>query len=174
MSDGRPLIVAWANWFANNKLTHPFVYSEGSNRMEAINQWPLQFPVTSDCSSFVTLVYNLSGCADPNGMNYDHEGYTGTLTTHGTEIPLAKVQPGDVIVYGPGTGWHTAIVVVAGPNPLTVSMGQNGDPSFVHVSQDGRTPQRYFRYVTKSVNLARNPSSIPTHPSHGLPTPPKK
>jgi len=169
MSDGRPLVVTWANWLANNKTTHPALYSEGPDRMKAINQWPLVFPLTLDCSSFVTLVYNLSGCADPNGMNYDHEGYTGTLISHGTEIPLAQVQAGDIVIYGPGTGAHTAIVVQSGSNPLTVSMGQNGDPSFVHVSQDGRLPQRYFRYVTKQVGPVRAIPVSAAHPSNGKP-----
>ena len=104
-------------------------------------------PWIGDCSTFVTWLYWMCGLPDPNGLNYNGTGYTGTLLSHGTKIPLAEVQPGDVIVYGPGTGWHTAIVVEAGPDPMTVSMGQQGDPSRVRVSQDGRLPQTFLRFI---------------------------
>ena len=107
----------------------------------------------------MTLCYWLAGADDPNGLGYDHEGYTGTLLSHGLEIPLAQVQPGDVIVYGPGTGWHTALVVQAGSDPLTISHGQQGDPSLVRVSQDGRQPQRYLRFHTDAKTV-RTPSEL--------------
>jgi len=78
------------------------------------------------------------------------------------------VQPGDVIVYGPGTGWHTAIIVEAGSDPLTVSMGQNGDPSYVRVSQDGRLPQTYLRFIPKDANV---PAPTPVPPKVPAPRP---
>lgn len=112
---------------------------------------PGVLPVNADCSAFVTLCYNWAGAADPNGMGYNHTGYTGTLLSHGTKIALNQVQPGDVIVYGPGTGWHTALVIEGGPNPLTISHGQQGDPSYCHVSQDGRLPQTYLRFNTTAI-----------------------
>jgi len=160
MTDVRSTIVEWANWFAHNKTTHPFVYSEGSDRMSAIGQWPLKYPVHCDCSAFVTLCYWLAGAADPNGQGYDHEGYTGTLLSHGKGVTVVEATVGDVIVYGPGDGWHTAVIVEAGPDPLTVSMGQNGDPSFVRVSQDGRQPQRYLRFSTEQVHPSHTPDVV--------------
>lgn len=167
MSDSRQAFVNWANWFANNKATHPFVYTEGAARMEAIGQWPLKFPVSSDCSGFVTLCANLAGMADPNGQKYDHEGYTGTLLSQNAHIPQVDVQPGDIVVYGPGTGWHTAVIVqVQGSNILTVSHGEQGDPSFVWVNHpesgnphnyptDGREPQTFLRLQTATVGVVR-------------------
>ena len=153
MTDVKDNIVAWAKWAVANHAK--FTYSEGPQRMSGIGH-PGKLPVIADCSAFVTLCYNWAGAADPNGQNYDHEGYTGTLLSHGTKIPLAQVQPGDVIVYGPGTGWHTALVVdVSGANaknPLTISHGQEGDPSYCHVSQDGRLPQTYLRFNTSALN----------------------
>ena len=153
MTDVRDTIVAWAKWGATNHAK--FTYSEGPQRMSGIGH-PGKLPVTADCSAFVTLCYNWAGAPDPNGQNYDHEGYTGTLLAHGTKIPLSQVQPGDVIVYGPGTGLHTAIVVdvtgVNAKNPLTVSHGQAGDPSYCHVNQDGRLPQTYLRFNTSAIN----------------------
>ena len=157
MTDVRNDIISWAKWFADNKHTHPFNYSEGPERMAAIGEWPVKYPVTCDCSAFVTLCYWLAGAADPNGQGYDHEGYTGTLLSHGHEIVFGNNAAGDVIVYGPGTGWHTAIIVEAGPDPLTVSMGEQGDPSYVRVSQDGRLPQRILRFNTTAVAASRTP-----------------
>ena len=129
--DVRDIITDWGKFFANNKKTHPFNYSEGPQRMSEIGVWPIKYPVTCDCSAFVTICYWLAGAADPNGQKYDHEGYTGTLVSHGKKITLAEVLPGDVIVYGTGTGVHAVLVVVGGADPLCASMGQQGDPSLV-------------------------------------------
>ena len=148
MTDVRDNIVAWAKWAAAHH--DKFNYTEGPLRMSGIGK-PGVLPVNADCSAFVTLCYNWAGAGDPNGMGYNHTGYTGTLLSHGTKIALNQVQPGDVIVYGPGTGWHTALVIEGGPNPLTISHGQQGDPSYCHVSQDGRLPQTYLRFNTTAV-----------------------
>jgi len=152
MTDVRENIIAWAKWAATNHAK--FNYSQGAQRMSGINR-PGKLPVIADCSSFVTLCYNWAGAPDPNGMSYNHTGYTGTLLSHGKKIALKDVQPGDVIVYGGGTGEHTALIVdVSGANsknPLTISHGQQGDPSYVHVNQDGRKPQTYLRFNTTAM-----------------------
>jgi cell wall-associated NlpC family hydrolase len=147
MIDVRSNIVAWAKWAAAHH--EKFNYTQGPNRMSNIGK-PGLLPVYADCSSFVTLCYNWAGAPDPNGMSYNHTGYTGTLLAHGQKIALKDVQPGDVIVYGGGTGEHTALIVgVDGNNnPLTISHGQQGDPSYIHVNQDGRKPQTYLRFNT--------------------------
>jgi len=157
MADTRQAIVAWAHWLMEHKAE--MNYSEGPARMSAIGVWPPKFPIDCDCSAFVTLCYWLAGADDPNGQHYDHEGYTGTLLSHGLIIPREQVQAGDVIVYGPGTGWHTALVVEPGHDPLTISMGQQGDPSLVYVSQDGRQPQTYLRFHT-GANTVRTPHEL--------------
>jgi len=150
MTDVRQNIVAWAKWAASNHAK--FNYTQGANRMANIGK-PGSLPVNADCSSFVTLCYNWAGAPDPNGMGYNHTGYTGTLLSHGKKIALKDVMPGDVIVYGGGTGEHTALIVgVNGSkNPLTISHGQQGDPSYCHVSQDGRLPQTYLRFNTNAI-----------------------
>jgi len=148
MSDTRNAVVEWAKWLMEHKAQ--MNYSEGGDRLAAIGEWPPKFPINTDCSGFVTLCYWLAGAPDPTNSNYgSHEGYTGTELNIGTEIPKQLVEPGDAIVYGPGTGWHTALIVEAGEDPLTISMGQQGDPSLVRVSQDGRQPQRYLRFRTE-------------------------
>jgi hypothetical protein len=183
MTDVRNIIVDWAKWGVDNHLH--FNYTEGPQRMSAINVWPPKFPIYADCSASVTLWYNLAGAPDPNGNHYNGYGYTGTLLSHGTHIPLAHVVPGDVVVYGPGTGWHTALVVeVHGQDVLTISHGQQGDPSYVWVNAphtvpshsygvDGRLPQTYLRFNTIAVNTIHKPSDLgaPPKPVPPVPTP---
>jgi len=147
MEDCRNAIVSWARWGVANHAG--FTYSDGPNRMEGINK-PGQLPCICDCSAWVTYTYHWAGVnTDPNGQGYNGTGYTGTLLEHGTEITVNQVQPGDVIVYGPGTGEHAAVIVEAGSDPLTSSMGEQGDPNYVRVSQDGRQPQRYLTIDTQ-------------------------
>jgi NlpC/P60 family len=65
-----------------------------------------------DCSAFATLVYKEAGCPnDPNGLNYNGSGYTGTLVRNG--LPVSSPRPGDLVFYGgyasePG---HVAVYV---------------------------------------------------------------
>jgi len=161
MTDVRDNIVAWAKWAAAHH--EKFHYTQGPLRMGNIGK-PGLLPVYADCSSFITLCYNWAGAPDPNGMSYNHTGYTGTLLSHGKKIALKDVLPGDVIVYGSGTGEHTALIVGyhGGNNPLTISHGQESDPSYVHVNQDGRKPQTYLRFNTNAMT------------ARGIHTPPAK
>jgi len=159
MTDCRNDIVAWGHWAISNK--HQFTYTEGATRMAEIGEAG-HLPVTCDCSAFVTLCYNWAGVhSDPNGQHYDHEGYTGTLLANGIEVPLHAVAPGDVVIYGAGTGEHAALIIENhnGRDIMTISMGQEGDPSYVWVNapvtvpdkgvgHDSRMPQRFLRFNT--------------------------
>jgi peptidoglycan hydrolase-like protein with peptidoglycan-binding domain len=116
------------------------------------------WPWVGDCSTFVTWLFWMLNLPDPNQLGYNGIGNTQSLYAKGTKISSGQVQPGDVVVYNATSGLttqHTALVVEGGPDPLTVSMGQQGDPSFVHVSQDGRTPF-YVRF------LPADPAPTPT------------
>jgi cell wall-associated NlpC family hydrolase len=172
MHDARPAIVHWAQWMVTQRAR--CTYSEGSQRMSSVHRRGV-LPFVSDCSGFVTAMYAWANAPDPNGLNFDGEGYTGTELNHGQHLALwtrngqntdlKDILPGDVVVYGPGTGWHTALIIEGGPNPLTVSMGQNGDPSYVRVAQDGRLPQTYLRFNTKTRKVI-SPQSFLHLPPH--------
>jgi hypothetical protein len=57
-------------------------------------------------------------------------------------------EAGDVAIFSPNAALpfaHGALVYRAGADPLLCSMGENGDPNFVHRSQDPR-PVKYYRF----------------------------
>jgi hypothetical protein len=61
---------------------------------------PPQIATEWDCSAFVTNCYYGGGAPDPNGRNYDGQGYTGTLLSHGKVVPFSQIKPADLIMYG--------------------------------------------------------------------------
>jgi len=180
MTDVRNDIVDNGHWGVANHAH--FTYSMGPERMEAIGK-PRVLPIIADCSSWVTCCYNWAGAPDPNGQNYDHEGYTGTLLSHGQHITVSQVIPGDVVIYGAGEGDHAALIVeVHGQDILTVSHGQQGDPSYVWVnppktlpsrgySSDGRKPQTFLRFNTTKVVPKPVPKPTPKPTPAPKPTP---
>lgn len=177
--DGRPVAVEWANFFVNdNKISrNKYIYTEGAQRMSEEAIWPLKYPFFADCSAFVTVCYSLAGMHDPNGQKYNHTGYTGTLLANGRHIDnINYVHPGDIVVYGTGTGSHAAIVVEVhakdgGRDILTASFGQQGDPSYCWVDRptsvpsrgygyDGRHPQTFLAFDPTVVRTQHHPKDI--------------
>ena len=160
-------LVSWAHYFVKHDKSAQETYTQGAQRMEAIGQWPLHFPLNTDCSGFVTLLAWLAGICDPNQCGYNHTGYTGTLLSHNRHITIDQVQPGDLVVYGGGTGEHTAIVIeVHGHDIMTVSYGDNNGAIYCWVNAphlvpdkgvpvDGRTPQTFLRLNQARVRPAK-------------------
>jgi hypothetical protein len=89
-------------------------------------------PQWADCSSFVTGIARWAGCSDPNGLHYRY-GFTGTLLNHCNHIPPANAKPGDLIVYGPGSGHHVVVIVAPGGDGdlEVVSHGHQGTPELI-------------------------------------------
>jgi cell wall-associated NlpC family hydrolase len=148
----RQKIVKWARWGVTN--TRAIHYTETPARADWLHRSKTAklLPLSTDCSGFATFCYRQAGLTDPNGLSYKELGYTGDMLEHAEKTghiltDIAKAKPGDLIVYGPGTGEHVAIIVEAGADPLTVSHGQESEPALVRVSQDGRKPQRVCRYL---------------------------
>jgi hypothetical protein len=57
-------------------------------------------PRELDCSAFATVCHFVAGAPDPNGRNYDGQGYTGSLTNHGVRCEERDLDPGDLVFYG--------------------------------------------------------------------------
>jgi cell wall-associated NlpC family hydrolase len=97
---------------------------------------PHKLPLTTDCSGFVTDCYQWAGAPDPNGNGFNGQGFTGTLLSHCRHIPASAVRPGDLVVWGPGTGEHVALVLEPGSDPVLVSHGQEKGPIQISFSAE--------------------------------------
>jgi hypothetical protein len=95
-------------------------------------------PLTTDCSGFATLCYFLAGAPDPNGLDYDGEGYTGTLLLHLPHVGAADAQAGDIVVWGRYPGRHCAVVLEPGDDPLLASHGAESGPLELRFSVEQR------------------------------------
>lgn len=144
-SSHRAALVKWAKWgVAHNPEIH---YTEGPARDDYLHGAKGHLPLSTDCSGFVTYCYWAAGLPDPSGLHYAYLGYTGTLLAnaykHGKVLTnLALARPGDLIVIGPGTGWHTTICIESGADPIVVSHGSEPGPLSEHQSYDSRLPKR--------------------------------
>lgn len=103
-----------------------------------------RLPMTTDCSGFVTLCYQLAGAPDPNGQRYSGQGWTGTLLDHGISVPLSKAQTGDLVIWGANPGHHVAVIVAPGGDPEIVSHGSEAGPIKETVSGETRAQARPY------------------------------
>lgn len=129
---------AWLG-YSNRTRVH---YTQGSQRWEGINKRldarEGEYPRYADCSSFATWciwngLYLPFKCRDTvNGAAWK-AGYTGTMLTHGKEVVhRSNVLPGDCVIYGGGTGKHTAIVIgKRNDQIMVISHGSEGGPWYV-------------------------------------------
>lgn len=106
-------------------------YTQGSSRWEGIDRhrkaWRGEYPNEADCSAYVTwCIWNgldHFGVRDTvNGLGW-RAGYTGTMLQHGRRV--SRPFPGCAVIYGPGTGEHTALYTGGG---LVVSHGSEAGP----------------------------------------------
>src|SRR5215472_5446304 len=108
-----------------------------NNMTELANALKRSQGITCDCSESVTLICHIGGMRDPNGLNYNGYGYTGTLLNfckpHFTDP--AKANIGTILVCGPGAGDHAMMVYKPGRDPILFSHGGERDPKFVRYSQ---------------------------------------
>jgi len=155
MRDSSAAIVAGA--FYLQERHDRCTYSEGSQRASAFNR-PFVLPYVSDCSTFFENIYHWAGAPSPAG----NSGivYTGTELTTGRHIELFRingrgmtieeVRPSDGVVFGKYPGVHIAVIVALGNgDPVCISMGRQGDPSIVTVSQMASLgEQTYLRFDT--------------------------
>lgn len=128
----RQQIVANAKWGIANE---PQIHYQQLRPMDGLHE-ARKLPLQTDCSGFSTLCYAWAGAPDPNGQNFSGQGYTGTMLQHMTRIPLAHVQPGDLVIWGPNPGHHVALVLEQGPDPLLCSHGQEKGPFAIRFSEE--------------------------------------
>lgn len=136
----RAAIVKWARWGIDH---------EPEIRYAQIRPIPhtAQLPLTTDCSGFVTLCFQLAGAPDPNGLRYNGQGWTGTLLSHLQTIPLWQAKPADLVVWGWYPGHHTAILLESGVDPLIASHGAENGPLLERLSVETAAQRR--NYVIK-------------------------
>ena len=109
----RAAILVWANELLG-PLRGRCHYTEGPERLSMYHMAPGDpgdGPITADCSSSVSGLYKWAGAPDPNRLDYGGDPFTGTLLEAMRPIGVAQVKPGDLIVYGPGSGEHVALVL---------------------------------------------------------------
>lgn len=107
----RQLVVQFCQWaIANTGRIH---YAEIRPIPQVVPGGLPRLPFTTDCSGFATMAYQFAGAADPNGAGFKGTGYTGTLLAHLKRVPLSKVRPGDIAIFGCksyANGHHAAVV----------------------------------------------------------------
>lgn len=91
--------------------------------------------ITVDCSQSVELICHVAGLTDPDGLDYSRDGYTGTLLEH---LPHyhdpGGAAVGAIVVFGPGTGEHAAMVRHPGRDPILFSHGGEQGPLYLPLS----------------------------------------
>lgn len=102
MSGVRAKIVAYCEW----GIAHAADIHYAQKRPIPVAQ-PRRLPLATDCSGFATLAYKAAGAPDPNGLDYNGLGYTGTLLRHGRAVTVPL--PGDLIIYGDYPGHHVVV-----------------------------------------------------------------
>lgn len=123
--DKHALAAHWAMWLLNAKQGK-LVYSETGTRSQLFHRAPGNVPdgTAADCSQMCATVLHWAGFAGLNDTDY-----TGTLLQKGKVIPLAQAIPGDVVIFGPGTGSHAALITERdGTDWWVVGFGHQGAP----------------------------------------------
>jgi hypothetical protein len=113
-------------------------------------------PIRIDCSFYCKLVYFMAGAIDPTGENFNGYGNSESMYVTGKHITLGELMAGDCCVFGPGGSVHAVIAVTDHEtgDPLFASMGRQGDPSLVRLSELLFLGEpTYLRYSTRNRHL---------------------
>ena len=99
-------------------------------RMDGVRRQlkPPQFPVQEDCSSFVTWCYFAADAPDPNGNDYNLNGFTGDQAPRGTEVTTARLA--DLVFYGPSRGEINHVNLYVGGGKIIGHGGEAGPKVF--------------------------------------------
>jgi hypothetical protein len=137
----RQLVVQLCHWglIHTGQIHYAEIRPMPSTRIRVLPRLPL----TTDCSGWATLCYKYAGAADPNGLGYNGQGYTGTLLKHMHHITRIQAKPGDLVVYGCKSnpnGHHVAVITSVGSHtPETIetcSHGSENGPLAITVAHE--------------------------------------
>jgi hypothetical protein len=141
----RARIVRWAMYgITHNGQIH---YTQSTARDDFLHRPKGYLPMSTDCSGWVTQDYWAAGGPDPSFLGFKYVGFTGSILAgaykHGKVFTdLSRAKPADIIIIGPGSGWHATICIKAGADPLVGSHGGEPGPLSEHQSYDRRVPKR--------------------------------
>lgn len=128
----REKILEYASWGIRNEKA---IHYDHTRPFDGLHQ-PRKLPLHTDCSGFVSLCYAWAGAPDPNGRSWNGLGFTGDMLRHCRQIPRSALQPGDLVVLGPGTGEHVVMVIQLDADPWVVSHGQEKGPLRIRLSAE--------------------------------------
>lgn len=119
---------------------------------------PPWVPSRWDCSAFATNTHYAGGFPDPNGRDFDHLGYTGTLIDHGVRVgSVSQLKPLDLIFYGfsparPGfpAGSPTHVAVYVGVKNGTHMVISNGHHPMGYYPYNYRSDINHYRHYPSS------------------------
>lgn len=109
----------------------PTTYSQGGSRLQIPEEKGKMWQ--TDCSGWCTALYYWATDGDqkfnPNGPNqaWRGGGYTGTMfrSSNGKTVSAKDIQPGDLIIYGPGGANHVNVYLGGGK---MAGFGRSGGP----------------------------------------------
>ncbi len=134
-------IACKANIVAHNN-SHLNAYTQKGGRMQIIRDkinsllkltkfYEKNRVLYEDCSSFQTGASYIAGLKDPNGFDYNGQGYTGTLSLHGRRVWPPK--KGDLAFYGAAWPYHHVVRALEDgtvQNKFHPMCGSHGRPGF--------------------------------------------
>jgi hypothetical protein len=158
----RSVLKSWANVLVayRHQVDYPRGDVRGPLDLETFNLTGEEAKATltrggrlmGDCSGILTDVFKWAGLRDPNGLDYRRQGYTGSML----ETLPHYHNPGDanvgaLVVFGPGTGEHVAMVMAPGDDPMLYSHGyeQAGPPIRLSLERTYHSPPVTFLNITE-------------------------
>lgn len=108
------------------------------SRAGALEHLKLGGVLTFDCSGAIQCAYKWAGgLADPCGLHFKVEGFTGSMLAHLRHYSdPRRARVGAIVIFGPATGEHGAIVIGPGDDPLLFSHGLRGVTGPIRLSEE--------------------------------------
>lgn len=135
------IVAAGFFWYA-----HRFAIGYAETRPMQLCKPPTVPSSPWDCSAFVTNTHYAGGAPDPNGRDYDRQGYTGTLMSRGVRATLAQMRPGDLIFWGYYRGPASPAFPPGSPTHVSMFTGYDAGAA-MHLS-NGHHPMVYGSLAT--------------------------